>query len=335
MKTNFGTCIVCVAILFSHEIQSCESALGGSVVEEQSQQDEQGDKPGKIAQPNRSLFDVTVNGKQGFIDRTGRIVIEPTFEKVYPFSEGLAAVQINQKWGFIDSAGRVVIEPQFTVAASFSSGRARVRSRSYTDPWAYIDTSGNIAIEPQFDCAEDFRNGVARVGMETTQSKTLSRIADVGMGCDYKFIDRTGKTIPKPAPEDYATGKANELIRFTEKGLVGYVDATGKVVIKPQFIAGSDFSEGMAGVCKGDVFGYIDRTGRFVITPQFQFANRFSAGLAAVRQPGDKWAFIDPQGETVLPAQYDWVYDGFRDGIARVAVDGRVRYIDKKGDWVW
>ncbi|ECH5021687.1 WG repeat-containing protein, partial [Campylobacter coli] len=49
----------------------------------------------------------------GFIDKSGKIVIEPKFDGVGNFSEGLAGVELNGKWGFIDKSGKIVIEPKF------------------------------------------------------------------------------------------------------------------------------------------------------------------------------------------------------------------------------
>ncbi len=44
-------------------------------------------------------------GKYGFIDKTGKIVIDPQFGFVTAFSEGLAAVKSSsdktQTWGYI------------------------------------------------------------------------------------------------------------------------------------------------------------------------------------------------------------------------------------------
>ncbi|EDJ0203504.1 WG repeat-containing protein, partial [Campylobacter coli] len=49
----------------------------------------------------------------GFIDKSGKIVIEPIFDDIWDFREGLAGVKLNGKWGFIDKSGKIVIEPIF------------------------------------------------------------------------------------------------------------------------------------------------------------------------------------------------------------------------------
>ena len=49
--------------------------------------------------------------KYGFIDKTGRFVIEPVFDKATDFSEGLASayVENGNRHGYIDKTGRFVI----------------------------------------------------------------------------------------------------------------------------------------------------------------------------------------------------------------------------------
>jgi len=45
-----------------------------------------------------------LNGKSGYIDHTGAFVIQPRFDQVEHFSEGLAAVKIGSKWGFVSQS---------------------------------------------------------------------------------------------------------------------------------------------------------------------------------------------------------------------------------------
>jgi hypothetical protein len=46
-------------------------------------------------QKGSGRFPIHKDNKIGFIDNLGKIVIEPIFEDVHPFSEGLAAVKLN------------------------------------------------------------------------------------------------------------------------------------------------------------------------------------------------------------------------------------------------
>ncbi len=58
------------------------------------------------------LFRIEQNGKWGFIDKTGKVVIEPQFDDAWLFREGgLASVKIGDKHGYIDKTGKYVWEP--------------------------------------------------------------------------------------------------------------------------------------------------------------------------------------------------------------------------------
>src|SRR5688572_25841224 len=57
-------------------------------------------------------FPIEVEGKFGYIDRAGQVVIKAQFDRAERFSEGRAAVAINDKYGFIDETGRVVVAPR-------------------------------------------------------------------------------------------------------------------------------------------------------------------------------------------------------------------------------
>mgnify|MGYP006334487577 CR=1 FL=1 len=75
---------------------------------------------------------VKVNGKWGFVNKEGEMVIDPVYDDARSFSNGLAAVMIDGAWGFIDKNGELVINAIFCDAKDFSAkGTAYVHDGKY------------------------------------------------------------------------------------------------------------------------------------------------------------------------------------------------------------
>ena len=71
---------------------------------------------------------VSIDGKWGFIDATGKRIIEPQYDDARSFSNGVAAVKSGNKWGFINESGEMVIKPTFSDAKDFNdSGKVMVK----------------------------------------------------------------------------------------------------------------------------------------------------------------------------------------------------------------
>ena len=96
----------------------------------------------------------------GYIDRAGKMVVNPQFDAARAFSDGLALVAIGNRIGFIDHDGKMVINPQFDAANDFRDGRAPVRVGGR---WGYIDKAGKMVIRPQFENARPFSPDLAPV----------------------------------------------------------------------------------------------------------------------------------------------------------------------------
>lgn len=102
------------------------------------------------------------NLKWGYVDKSGKKVIECNFEDAGLFSEGLAPVRTGGKWGYIDKSGKLVIEAKYDYAWRFSEGRGRVL---VGEKHGYVDRNGKVVIEPKFDVGWEFSKGLARVGI--------------------------------------------------------------------------------------------------------------------------------------------------------------------------
>ena len=95
------------------------------------------------------------------LDENGKQLGESVFEDAKPFlTEEPTSVKINGKWGFADMDGNIVIVPQYDDARPFSGGLAPVKKGT---AWGYITLENQMVIEDTFMDARSFYKGVAPV----------------------------------------------------------------------------------------------------------------------------------------------------------------------------
>ena len=241
-----------------------------------------------ICSYGQELTAVKRNGRWGFVDKTGNVVIPYEYKEAREFSEELVAVKLKNRWGFIDKTGKVVIPFEYYNAKGFSEGLAAVKCGS---KWGYIDKTGNMVIYCKYWKAIDFKEGLAAVNN--------------GNKCG--FIDKTGKIV---IPFDYKNvSDFSEGLAAVQRGnKCGFIDKTGKVVIPLVYNYIRNFSEGLAAVQRGNKCGFIDKTGKVVIPLEYFEAWDFSEGLALVQRKG-KWGYIDKTGKVVVPIIHLSKYD--------------------------
>src|SRR5262252_9571292 len=298
-----------------------------------------------LAQPpaGDQLFLIEKDGKSGFIDRTGRVVIAPQFDSANGFSEGLALVSRDGRKFFIDLTGRVVFEAKFDIVLNFSEGLAAVNIGEtriehiglIQNPgkWGYIDKTGKLLIPMRFTHGESFSEG-------------LAAIKDGDRG---GFIDHSGKIIFE-VPLDVTLGFHEGVAGVLYRGSLAYFDRTGKQISPPLGYGPKNYSlsEGLVAVGIKDKAGFMDAAGKLVIAPQYDDAEDFSEGLAAVKMRGEettwcprepsgsrkgftmKWGYIDKTGKFVIPPQYESA-GRFAEGLAPINNCDEAFFIDKSG----
>ena len=170
-----------------------------------------------------------VNGKYGYIDTSGNIVVKCQFDKALPFKEGWAPVKqgnytkyISESYDRNSSRGTLVVDfhyGEMTMSSCFSDGKAAI---AYNKDFALIGTNGH-------------------------KIKKLNE-------SDFKRIYKNNNT---SLQSDNGFQKSNRLTVFTENGKAGLKDAD-VVVVLPQFDSfGDEFANGVIIASKGGKSGVL------------------------------------------------------------------------------
>lgn len=154
---------------------------------------------GKFSEGRASVWE---KGKgEGFIDKNDITVIPLMYNNVDEFHEGLAAVKLNKKWGYIDKQGKVVIPFVYERVREFSEGLAAVEP-VFTKGFGYINKKGELVIPVQFTSAYSFEDGVALVSTATQSALHIDKAG--------KFLDGNAKNESPIAASKASTNVQNE-----------------------------------------------------------------------------------------------------------------------------
>ncbi len=262
--------------------------------------------PGLTSVQAQNLYPMRNYNKWGYINSSGKWVIQPTFDMALPFSDGVAMVkdtyQGGEVWDVIDDKGQKIIQSEYfgygvflklfdyrvTIQPNkkFTEGlvpvMVEILDKNYKGPpvSGFLNKTGELELYGYYEKVFNFSDGLACVVKNNK----------------YGFINRNGEWAIKPAfimCGSFSNGLAPALDEKTRKW--GYINKKGSWVIEPEFSKAKDFSEGMAAVWKDFKWGFVDVYGKFVIPLQYRTAESFSNGYAYVGKD-NQFYFIDKQG---------------------------------------
>lgn len=177
-------------------------------------------------------FQEKTNGKYGYIDEYGNVIISPRYTGAQPFRDGRAVVYISEdhrkKSGLIRKDGNYILSPEYNDILLLGETRAAIgkaideKKTFIGSKYAIADTNGNFLTDYRFYGVMDYVNGIASVYDDTHTF----------------FIDRNGKTVQN-LPK-VRGGGALTLIGIVVQSNVdqrlSYFDRSGKVIWKQNTI---------------------------------------------------------------------------------------------------
>lgn len=124
---------------------------------------------------SESMAVVRKDGKYGYIDVSGRLVIPVKYQDAGSFSAGLAPVCLYGKYGYVDKSGEMVVPFKFSYAFPFSEGLAAVELNGKV---AYIGPDGKTVIPYMLDSGKPFKDGIAEVTVDG-QTKYMDKVGNI------------------------------------------------------------------------------------------------------------------------------------------------------------
>src|SRR5205085_4067508 len=124
-----------------------------------------------------------------------------------------------------DKTGRVVITPTFYQAGDFNSGLARVRVREEGDyqAWAMIDTAGRVVRSKDGQKLYDYADNVA-----IYETRDEVGLIDLN-GSEHVLFRKTDLGFAALGEPKFSEGLL--AIRDRKTGLCGFIDKAGNIVI--------------------------------------------------------------------------------------------------------
>ncbi|KAB2877922.1 WG repeat-containing protein [bacterium] len=229
-----------------------------------------------------TLYPIQENGKWGFINKEGVLIIRPQFawDHAYSPENGFIITETNGKYGLLNSYGEPLFDPQFDQPPEFHGRVAWVKK---DELWGLIDHNGLWLIEPAFETVYGFNNGYAKIEKNGK----------------YGLVDSSGIIVIEPVFMEMSY-PSEGFIAVDADGGWGYIDTQGEFVIKPRFGSAYDFHSGYALVIVNyNRWRIIDKSGNFTTEKEFDYLGECGDGLFYAEFGYDK-GIVDHAGEFVL-----------------------------------
>lgn len=311
----------------------------------------------------------TVSNKRGMIDVNGKLILDTVFQKISIFRNGLSIVQGLGHHPYADKEKG--IEQRYELGLVDSMGNVVVPFGSYSEIQAF--ESGGYEVDGLLDEKGEHKEGIldAQGQLLFLADFGKNRWIDGGLCCGRVKVnlykERGWKEYPKGystkyAYEGYANAKGEICISDTtydevydfaynrafvrldyRKFIV--IDTSGERLNAEMFseVINEKFINGRAFVRQNGLIGILDTNARFIVEPQFDeiddsgiFDDYFFFTGEFKDQEYTTYGIARMDGTIlVMPLMNNYSREGFKNGLLHCIVDGKVSYMNQRGEIVW
>ncbi|MCF8298531.1 MAG: WG repeat-containing protein [Saprospiraceae bacterium] len=250
------------------------------------------------------------------------------------------------KYGFKNEEGQILITAKYKVAYNFSHGYALVSEDGLK--WKYINDEGLSCLHFEYDPIQThietcFDKGFSGWFFIIVKNSLISLVDKTGKVLNanlYSYFDHC-ESINSQYGFDNKTYEVFEKLSKLNMYFVGRDQSVTIINKYGQEIGSADkyehinyFEDSIIAFKHNSIYRFYDYFGNPVIPKNINYKENyeFSEGLAAVPN-ADKYGFIDTEGNTVIPFQYDKAYC-FNKDRARIVIDRKIGLIDKTGKYI-
>jgi hypothetical protein len=286
--------------------------------------------------------------KHGLIDLENRVLIPLNFQNIYPlgslrfgvenfhqktaifsedgkqlcdfsidslsnFKKDYAILYQNQRQGLISRNGEIKLQPTFNEIKLNDDGSVLTR---LSDAWIILDGQNKVLRQLHAD-------SVSVVGKDVLKVKSAGK---------YQLTDRT----LKPLSNDWFSmigSFKNGRAYFADGHRYGMLNATGKILVKPQYYSLTVDRSNMIGQVVNDRrYILLDSLGNAVSNRSYEAIRPFNGKFYPVKNRGF-WGAVNPKGKEIIACTHDSIGQVSHDLVV-VKFKGKYGVVNLNEDWM-
>ncbi len=264
------------------------------------------------------------SGLFGYVDEKGRFVIEPRYEKAFPFTNGVARVVQSDEWILINERGKRLSRSSYRDMGDFRNGVALVSRKEDAKRggalYGLINEKGQEVVTTEYPhFTPDPNHSLFIAGKETANGKI-----------QFGVLDRRGGVI---VPFNFTAVREHQFRVFavkSEDGKWQAFNAAGERIFDGSYSDIKDFDEELATVKKDGRWGILHASGREVVKLNYRNIvkrTRHNYELTGFTQ----WKVINQKKDVVLTMEYEDVQP-VSPVLYSYRIEGKKGLLNEKGD---